>query len=192
MHTLASALLSRPSLVSRRLGTPPVRVFVVTWSQFRPHWRFPRVSAWPIFMFPVPLIISLPFVGAVTLEVAWLTTAPASCLFCVSLSGGEGGVRYPRYVLVLFFGVWLLPIRSAVLVLAGGPRLRSFLLLAAVEFLCRGLLPSLQRFSLLLSLCGLRVEWGRHDGQAVQWPWQSLAGILRPSRSLLIDSGKQL
>jgi hypothetical protein len=77
IHTPASALLRRPSLVFRRLGIPPVRVIVQTRSPFRPFWKFPPVCVWPIFMFPAPLIISPPFVGAVTLEVAWFSTVPA-------------------------------------------------------------------------------------------------------------------
>jgi hypothetical protein len=32
---------------------------------------------------------------------------------------------------------------------------------------------------------------GRHDGQANQWPWQSLAKIIRPSGSLLVGRCKQ-
>jgi hypothetical protein len=72
-----------------------------------------------------------------------------------------------------------------------GPRLPSSLPLAAIEFLCWGLLPRMRKLSLFLFLCGLRVHWGMHDGQAVQWPWRSFAGVLRLSVSLLlIYSGK--
>jgi hypothetical protein len=45
----------------------------------------------------------------------------------------------------------------------------------------------MRKLSLLLSLCGLQVEWGRHNGQAVQWPWQSLAGILRAFWVLVVN-----
>jgi hypothetical protein len=61
--------------------------------------------------------------------------------------------------------VWWLPIQPAVLVLAEGPCLLTFLL-SAVESLCRGLVPRMWKTSLLLSPCGLRVEWGMQDGQA--------------------------
>jgi hypothetical protein len=45
----------------------------------------------------------------------------------------------------------------------------------------------MRKLSLPIFLCVLRVEWGMHDGQAVQWPFRSLAGILRLSVSLLTD-----
>jgi hypothetical protein len=55
-----------------------------------------------------------------------------------------------------------------------------------------GFVPRMRKLSLLLSLCGLLVEWGRHDGQVVQWPRQILAVTPRPSGSLLlIDSAKR-
>jgi hypothetical protein len=91
-----------------------------------------------------------------------------------------------------FFAAWRLGARSAVQVPLFGPRLPSSLLLAAVGFLCRGLLPLLQTLFLPLTLCGPRVVQGICDGQTVQWPWQSLAGIPRPiGSSFLVDCGKR-
>jgi hypothetical protein len=121
-------------------------------------------------MFPAPLIISLPFVGAVTLEADQFSTAPASWLFCVSsLRGVCSGVI-----------LWGLAATNTACSSSACRRALFtvfLLLLAAVEFLCQCLLPCMRKLPLLLSICGPRAEWGRPDGQAVQWLWQSLAGI---------------
>jgi hypothetical protein len=57
-------------------------------------------------MFLAPFIISLPYVGAVIPEVALFSTAPASCLFRVSLPG-VGGDRLPPLCLgdIFFWGL---------------------------------------------------------------------------------------
>jgi hypothetical protein len=102
MHTPASSLLRRSLLVSRRFATPSVCFFVVTWSQFRPSWGFPRVSAWPIFRFPAPVIFCLPSVGASTLELARFSTAPAFQLPWVPLSGGCNWLPQNVFVLLLW------------------------------------------------------------------------------------------
>jgi hypothetical protein len=102
-------------------------------------------------------------------------------------SVGGGRLVLPQCFSVIF--VWSGGYQYSLLV--GGPRLLSFLLLTAIEFLCLGLVPRMRKLSLLLSPCGLREELSRDDGQVNQWPWQSLERILQLSGSLLVGSCKQ-
>jgi hypothetical protein len=65
----------RDSLVSRRLATPPVRLYVVSRSPFGPSCRC--VSWRPFVSFSAPVVVfCLPPVGSVTPEVACLPTFP--------------------------------------------------------------------------------------------------------------------
>jgi hypothetical protein len=115
------------------------------------------------------VILCFPSIGAITPEVVPFSAVPASCLFRISLPGG-GVIGSHDMSGCYFCRAWRLRVWPVVLVLVGGFRLLSFLPIAVVEFLCRGLLPRMRKLSLLPFLCGLRVSWVMHDGQVVQWP----------------------
>jgi hypothetical protein len=104
-----SPLFSRHPLVFRRLANLPVGLSLVSRSPFGPL-RFSYVSWRSYFSFPAAIVFCLPPVGAVTVEVAWLPTAPARRL---SLMPGRGD-RLPPNVLALVFWAWLLEAQPAV------------------------------------------------------------------------------
>jgi hypothetical protein len=83
LHMPASTLLRPPSLFSRQLDTLPFHSSDVTWSQFTPL-GFAFDSRWLVFPLLVLVIFCLRSLWAVTLDVAWLFTAPAPWLPCVS------------------------------------------------------------------------------------------------------------
>jgi hypothetical protein len=71
--TPVSPLFRRHPLVSRRLATHPVRLFVFPRAPFRSSCRFPYVFLKSFVPFSTLFIVfCLPPVGAVTLEMAWL------------------------------------------------------------------------------------------------------------------------
>jgi hypothetical protein len=184
MYMPVSALLRRPSLVSRLLATLPLRVSVVTWSPFRTSWRFPRVSAWPTFIFRAPVIHGLPSVWAVTLEVVWFSKAPEPWLSCIPFSGGRRsappeclGARFvcpggKQYGLSEGLVYRLSPPSSSCILMSGSSTPSANASLAS-----------------LLMWSSSSVGYG---GQVVRWPWQILTRIPLLSVSLSsVDCGKR-
>jgi hypothetical protein len=170
------------------LATILVRFFVVIWSPFRISWRFPHVSAWPIFMFPAPLNFSLPFVGSVTHELARFSS---NLIDLRSFVGFGGKIGCPLMSWCWSYGAWRLGIQPVVRVPVWGLRLTFSPLLSAVKFLCRGLLSRRWRLFLLLSLFGPSAEWCKCRRQAVKRLWRNLVEILLVSESsFLVDCEK--
>jgi hypothetical protein len=157
-----STLPRRPSLFSWWLAILPVPFLVVTRPPFGISWRFPRVSRWPFFTFPVPVIFCLPSLGAATLESAWLSTAPspqlqhADRLVSLRRVGGDWLPQNARALLL-----WSLAARSTACSSRACLR-TSFTVFSPHRsswiFMSGSSTPSASAFP--LSLCGVRADLG--------------------------------
>jgi hypothetical protein len=95
MYMPPSAPFRRRSLVSQRLAILPARLCCLS-AAIRTFLVFPCLGGFFV-KFPVPVVIfCLPPVRAVTLDVAWLPTAPAF-RSCLVTSSGWGRSAIPEY-----------------------------------------------------------------------------------------------